>query len=899
MRNWLKGCRFMALLLLVAGTCSWCTGSGRVTLNCRNCVLKDVLKIISRQADVSFVFNDGLVQDKTVDCRFEDASVDEVLERILPGLCLAYRRTTPNVIVLYQSGIGSSGRESEIRGVVRDAENNEILPYANILLKGSGRGSASDEEGVFRLRIPSEACTLQVSYIGYHTEELLASASDNRELMQIVMTQRTLETREIEVMADRDPAVHIQTDDIGRIRFNPRSVQSLPSMSGADFQRVLQFMPGFSARTDRVSELCTPGGFSNQNLVYFDGIPVCSKPELYFGMLNPFHQRAIENVSSYQGGYPAQYGDCLSGIVELTGNTVPDRRLNFGFGGDIFQTHGFLEWPLARKVGVFASFNRSFDDITQGPLFQDFYSISQDVYTNAEVETNGTVTNDDYRFTRALLKLTCGLSEENRLGLTFYSGRETKNSRVPINTHKLLWGDWGLSMQWNRRWTSWYDSKLSCVHDLHDIRRRMATLYQIYNDSFDEVNVLENAEIEAILNRTIVKWDNTLAFRRIQLHAGMETLVESYRYETDGGLSDPVDGLEGVVHGIEVEDYEAKSLSRRQSFFAQGQFRVTDRIRAGAGFRAVGLIGEDTWMWLPRMTFEMPVIGPCILKGQWGKYTQFYSPYVLHQVQMTQKDSLVESSPAIADQLHLCMEIGNRGMLVQAGLYFKESKHMIFQFNKDDFNVNRFPVDNFLAEALYTQFEPIFIKNGRSGGLECLVQKKSGKLSGWLVYQYWISEFRVRDMNRIYPESWQNFAYPREIQKLHTLKSANFFHRGAWTLSVTGVYSRAGKEADFRYSQKEVAPESVVDLVDEMNYSSSKSMFLDYCRVDVGLSRKCLRLFGLQWELGISVINVLNLKNIEDRYQVAFVDEYNTSTTVYEKRMLPVTPFIFANISFR
>ncbi len=83
-----------------------------------------------------------------------------------------------------------------IRGTVVD-EENEPLPGATVLIKGTNQGVATDVNGEFILTSHKPACELSVSYVGMQTKDVMASAgkrvtitlsnSDNR-LNEIVVT---------------------------------------------------------------------------------------------------------------------------------------------------------------------------------------------------------------------------------------------------------------------------------------------------------------------------------------------------------------------------------------------------------------------------------------------------------------------------------------------------------------------------------------------------------------------------------------------------------------------------------------------------------------------------------------------------------------------------------------
>ena len=76
-------------------------------------------------------------------------------------------------LILFLSIIIGQDLKRDIAGSVLDVDNLEPLPYANIIIQGTGRGITSDADGHFVLvDVPAEPCTLIISYIGYRTAKI-------------------------------------------------------------------------------------------------------------------------------------------------------------------------------------------------------------------------------------------------------------------------------------------------------------------------------------------------------------------------------------------------------------------------------------------------------------------------------------------------------------------------------------------------------------------------------------------------------------------------------------------------------------------------------------------------------------------------------------------------------
>ena len=64
---------------------------------------------------------------------------------------------------------------AQISGVVTDSETGDPIPYLNVYYDGKGVGTITDIDGNFDLSVPSNA-TLQVSYIGYNTQDVTVTS---------------------------------------------------------------------------------------------------------------------------------------------------------------------------------------------------------------------------------------------------------------------------------------------------------------------------------------------------------------------------------------------------------------------------------------------------------------------------------------------------------------------------------------------------------------------------------------------------------------------------------------------------------------------------------------------------------------------------------------------------
>jgi hypothetical protein len=79
-------------------------------------------------------------------------------------------------ILMFGVAFPAFAQSGRIMGVVYDAQSNERLPGANVVIQGTSRGAASDLEGRYSITaVPPGEHTLIVSYIGYVSQRQTVS----------------------------------------------------------------------------------------------------------------------------------------------------------------------------------------------------------------------------------------------------------------------------------------------------------------------------------------------------------------------------------------------------------------------------------------------------------------------------------------------------------------------------------------------------------------------------------------------------------------------------------------------------------------------------------------------------------------------------------------------------
>jgi hypothetical protein len=142
----------------------------------------DALNIISRQTGYNFTYDSHLIdQEKRIVMTFKKVKLSVVLDSILKNDSIVFSVIDKYIIIAHKERIPSVVADSTTRekvkyitGKIVDDETSDPLPFATIALKNKGKGTVTNVNGDFGLKIGSDffSDTLSASYLGYQGREI-------------------------------------------------------------------------------------------------------------------------------------------------------------------------------------------------------------------------------------------------------------------------------------------------------------------------------------------------------------------------------------------------------------------------------------------------------------------------------------------------------------------------------------------------------------------------------------------------------------------------------------------------------------------------------------------------------------------------------------------------------
>lgn len=211
-----------------------------------------------------------------------------------------------------------AGTTGKLAGTIKDAQTGEPLVGANVIIEGTSFGAATNVNGEYViLNISPGRYDVKFSFIGYETIVMqnVTIIVDQTTLLPVELNPQTIQVDEIVVTA-RTPLV--QKDVTSSISVITREeIDALPVSS---FTELLSLQAGV---TGSGSNLHVRGGRSNEVAYMIDGTIVVDP--LLGGLATDINNDAIQEMSLLSGTFNAEYGNALSGVVNIVTRDGADK----------------------------------------------------------------------------------------------------------------------------------------------------------------------------------------------------------------------------------------------------------------------------------------------------------------------------------------------------------------------------------------------------------------------------------------------------------------------------------------------------------------------------------------------------------------------------------------------
>lgn len=754
------------------------------------------------------------------------------------------------VLTLFQAGAVSAQPRCLIRGFVEDSTSAELLPMANVLLKGTERGASTNTDGYFVIDdLNPGDYQLQISYMGYRTRVVSIEVTEQlAKPLRIYLLPDALALQELVVLmpSEEEDKDERQTPRVSTVPLTSQTLRAMPSLGAEmDVLRTLQAIPGVKASSDISSALYVRGGSPDQTLILMDH-NVVYNPNHMFGLFSTFNADAVKRIELIKGGFPAQYGGRSGSVLEVITNEGNRNHHEGLFSLGIISARGALEGPLPNKRGSYAvSARRTYMEPILNALRN---SMDTDLPNYFFYDANGKVNLD--------------LTPKTTLSLAGYLGQDHMEFEFGDSDERF-----NLGMKWgNRTFTSRLRHALG--RNLFFSAGASVSDYKSTWFFVDDGVDIENAE------------DHLVDY---SVKADLEFLgQQNHHWQTGLGISRYDFRFLEQVAGFTYVDVD--TFTYNYSLYVQDTWRVHPLVEVQLGLRGYYHQAGDQVRFDPRLSVLFHLDANKRLKLAGGRYTQWIN--VLTFGEGSSNFDLwipVDGSmtPSYSDQIVLGFEWDPREDLqTTTEAYYTDMKNIV-------------AFDPLTTEGVEAS-DPFYFGRGYAYGFEWMVQKTAGPITGWLGYS--LSWTRRQFPNSLY-NSGQWF-YPRWDRRHDFIAVGNWQVNDRWDLSATwrfntgqgytqalGVYTlEAGGLPSSSWSTQ-----GRITLPGELN----NYRFPADHRLDLSAAYKH-HFFGLPAKLNLSIYNVYSRRSYWQRR----FDTMENPVKVTDLKLLPILPMISYEVRF-
>ncbi len=766
------------------------------------------------------------------------------------------------VFLLMSLGL-SQTRYGRLHGFLKDAETGEPLLYANVSLKNTGIGAASDNTGYYIItNIPPGEYTLQVMMMGYDRIALeIRAVAGLEERHDFELVPSSIEGEEVIVTGDRQRFE--KAIEVSSVSLSMRDVKTMPAFVEADIFRTLQLLPGVQSSSDFSSALVVRGGSPDENLIMLDGIEIYN-PFHLGGVFSTFNADAIADAEFLAGGYPAYYGNRISSVLSITGREgdskngrlFKDKKL--GDYIDVSQVRGevnllssklLVEGPLLKGSWMLSGRRTYFDQVARAYYW----------YKDEPMDWK-------YYFYDVQGKIIQNINPSNRLTFSHYVGKDRIFFELGRSSNELNFNwDWGNStnsVEW--RWVpnSRFVSRLSLANTVYEFD------VDILFTATDTAGQSTSSDI--IVFNKIDDWtmkENLDWF--ISKEHTVTTGVEIKSLGIDFELSQGTQSL--------LNEHESNMI---YSGILQDRWQPNPVIMFQTGLRISNYSAHEKNYYEPRFGFKYLLSTNLALKGAWGMYNQFIftaqdEDAILNIVDFWNPIPENYKAKSVEHYILGLEQWLGEGWFASLEAYYKPYSNTLV--------IN--PNQNFIdPDDDYTE------GTAEVYGTELLIKKNRGKLTGWLGYSYMVStqhfDFNgdgevIESDGEVYSSKYDQ---PHSINLVlnYSLNKKNSFGL-TMTNSSSNLYTPIvgyvpTQNGTFGYNLSN--PYS--DFAEIKGFRNS-ARYPDYFRMDASYSRQ-INPFGIEGLFKIQVINVTN------HFNTLFYDWDFEERTVEGIGMFPFFP---------
>lgn len=669
-----------------------------------------------------------------------------------------------------------------LSGTIAIQSNNETIIGASIYIPEAKVSATTNSYGFYSITLPKGEYTVVISYVGFDNIEEHISLTANIK-KDFFLAEKSSVLDEV-VISSNNSRTNVRKAEMSVNKLPISTIKKMPAMMGeVDVLKSILQLPGVANAQEGATGFNVRGGSVDGNLVLMDEAVVYNTSHL-FGFISVFNADVIKDLKLYKGGIPANFGGRTSSVLDIYQKEGNNKEYHVNGGIGAVSSRLLIEGPIVKEKSSFVvagrgSYAHLLLKLADEPNSAYFYDLNA--------------------------KLNYRLNDKNNLFLSGYFGKDN------MSFNNVFMNDYGNSffnLRWNRIFSDKLFSNASIIYSNYDygLKIKMVGIdwksdIKNYNFKYDFKHYLSDKlnlsyGVNSIYYQfnpgTIKPMDATSPINPTQIEK--KNAWENALYiSAEHNLSDKISLNYGLRYSnfLRLGEQEVNTYANNEAVVFNPDLQIyeegtpTGTIHYAKNKKIASFGNLE-----PRFAVSYMLNDDQSIKASYNRMSQ-YIHLISNTASVSPLDIWAPSDqylkPQILDQYALgyFRNFSDDKYSLEAETFYKEIK------NKADY------IDG--AELIAHKSIEQVLLNGeaRAYGLELMLKKNTGKLTGWLSYTLSRAEQRTPGRNADEPGINNGEWYRANYDKTHNLSlTAAYQLSKKWSFGGIFTY-QTGKAATY------------------------------------------------------------------------------------------------------
>ncbi|MFT7251960.1 MAG: hypothetical protein ACI9FW_001713 [Flavobacterium sp.] len=624
-----------------------------------------------------------------------------------------------SLFLLLLTLFSSAQEKFTLSGVISDEKTNETLIGVSIIIEELRTGTSTNEYGFYSITLPKGVYEVRISYLGYKEIKTTIDLNQNvKNNFSIIESEEVL--NEI-VLVDNPNKIDIRSPEMSVNKLSINTIKQMPVILGeVDILKSILTLPGVTNAGEGQSGFNVRGGAVDQNLILLDEATIYNSSHL-FGFFSVFNADAIKDLKLYKGGIPARFGGRVASVLDIYQKEGNSKEFHVNGGIGLISSRILAEGPIVKDKGSFLVSGRSsyahlFLKLTDNQNSAYFYDLNT--------------------------KLSYKVNVNNNLYLSGYFGRDVFSlNQSFVNTY----GNSVLNFRWNHLFSDKLFSNASLIYSdyyygltLDFIGFNWDSGIKNYNFKYDFKHYLTDKTKLTYGINTVYYDFNPGKIEPTDSNSGInpDQLDKKYAFEpaiyvdAEQTISEKLSINYGLRYSMfyrlgsqEINVYENNQAVNYDSDLKIYEKATPIGTKKYGSNETIASFGNLE----PRLALSYSIDYKQSIKMSYNRMSQY-----LHLISNTQSPTPLDVwapsddflKPQILDQYAIgyFRNFENGKYTLEVESFYKDIKNRLDYIDGADLIAN-----NAIEQV-------VLAGKSRAYGLEVLIKKNEGKLSGWVSY---------------------------------------------------------------------------------------------------------------------------------------------------------------------